>query len=431
MENKNKLWREITSLLDELYSPRKRDREANRIRSKVNGFETEDEAVSFLEGEKARLQGEMAAKPRKSSKKALPWLVVGGVFLTIVITIVVAMVLGKSQTTNATASSSSTPVAQVASTTTESNKNGIEPFEVAPYGENPGGKMIPGDVNENAFTGELDKDVAKMLYEAEHRPEALKGYAKSFGLNTNLKEWMVKKDSKTFLSEEAQALFFELKATIPTYQWKHTDNVGVNGYSTGIVNGEFVQNANPQDYTGWSGWIVEKDGTYIVFLDWCGNGTHPNPFKGVPKKELPTPPKPPTPPTPPSNPPLEAKNQAQEPASQGNAPIGGGQKEEPGVQGPADNTTPSFPSTYQAPSTTPSAPAGGNGGGGINNSPHGSFQNPGGGNTVIDPNGGVTTPSTNYDPLVGQTPPPVQNQDGNNSGINQGSTDPNNIPVED
>ncbi|MDO4872335.1 MAG: hypothetical protein Q4A27_02835 [bacterium] len=355
-----------------------------------------------------------------------------GIGLIVVLTAIVSLMFslggGNATKTEAKAKGAGTESTTVANTSKKDES--YKEFEVIPYGENPQGKVIPNNSDSDSLSGSVSEKVKTLLSNAAHKPQALENYSRQLGLKIpNDMKWKQEVEGKEYLSKEAQDLYWKLEAILlGEAKTEHVDNIGVTGYASGVQNGELIQ-GEKFDYSNWSGVKITYKGYTFYTLDYCGNTVTPSPIPGV--KKIPkviTPPEQPSKKTPPPKEQLEPKKAEQDPAQQGNAPIGGGRNATSTVEEPADNTAPSFPNTYQAPAPQNGGGAQNGGTSGLNDAPSGSFSDANG-QTTVNPNGSVQTPNGNYRPLVGVTPPPVQNPD-TNSGVNNGAVDANTIPVD-
>ncbi len=302
-KKKQKIWREITALLNKLYDPLERDREASRIRSVVSESETEDEAISFLEEEKARLQNEMAAKPRKSSK-ALPWALAigGGIFLVIVTTIVVAMALGKSQPAVATAADSSSSLTTVASAPDSSTlKDDFFKVDESATVNAFGRLFETGDVGvaddaPEVFSEDMKRNLEVDLKLAATDPEVLESVIRNALKKDIPKQMTVEVDGSLYMSMDARKLWKEYFLHMMEEYRKglqvETAKEGTKAYMDGVdKNDNYIVSSTPLDLSGQRMLIFhDVDGNIVKKAFFCGNFVLQEVPKGTPRGEIPTPP---------------------------------------------------------------------------------------------------------------------------------------------
>ena len=394
-------------------------------------------------------------KSKRKLKKG--WLVTALLaIVAITVAIIVTLFNASNSKKQATAIKEQPKVETLSIESTGANKDDF--FKVEKISSNMFGNLIPtqltgkpDQVGVETLDGNATNMVKQTLIAAAKNPTTLAGVARAYiSRDVKMPEKMTTTiDGQEYLSPEAQELWAEVwthaSKTLTDKDTAVVNSIPVSGYTDGMdKNGAYFVDSRRRDFSTENGLRFKNSKGEVVYQDAdCGNFVWETPPKGVPQKPA-NPqsfnPQPPAP-TPDPDPTPDPKNPSLDPAVQGNAPVGGGRNASSTIEEPADNTAPSFSSSYQAPApptattpstTTPSAPPANTGGGnaGIVNAPSGSFDDSNG-RTVVDPGGGVTTPSTSYDPLVGQTPPPVENGNTSNSGVNNGSADANSIPMDD
>lgn len=439
------LSKELFRLIDINYESKESQDKIGNIEGRLANLKDED-AIRILEEEI-----EKEKLTRRSAKKGRSLFILLSIATTILFVAITVVYLSGPPIpdTKKDSSSSSKVIANAKEQKIENKKSEeVTPFEVLPYKDNAAGKVIPSDYSDNSLTGDAKKDIELILFNAEHRPAALESYATLFGINVDGIEWIEKKGDKEFLSKDAQAVYHKLRDILLfKSKAKHTDDVGVTGYATGVNNNNFVQDSRQLNYKGWSGVVIEYQDYNFYILDYCGNPIFNKYSPGVKIEELPMPSTPPgkekpKPTPPPTSKKPEPKDPKKDPVQNGNAQVGGGKNADQKVTEPANNEAPKFAPEYKAPeapvvseSTTtqePSTKATVE----IKNAPSGKFSDSNG-DTSVSKNGAVTTPKANYDALVpdrsnkhSYTPPKVQNKDTDNSGVNDGYMDGNSIPID-
>lgn len=315
-----------------------------------------------------------------------------------------------------------------------------EEWLVHDRGANKQEKVIANNSNKNSLSGDPVKDVNELLKSAQHDPEVLRGLSIQFGTidKDDIKAKLASKakDGKVYINKKGQNIYYRLKGKLATLKAESTKiDSDVNARNSGISNGEFVLDSQVRNFKGQNVLKLTDSKNKVYYnLDYCGNCLFPanKNYGGIGQKSLPTPPKPKeekpsnngtTPPPPTTNKP-EIKIESKNPNLIPDAKVGGGKNINPGVDGPAVETAPSFQKSYQAPaapsgpSASPSVTTSPSGAftansttvGGktynnnIHNSSSGSFSDVNG-KTKMENNGAVSSPRGNYSPLVGTTPP--------------------------
>lgn len=366
---------------------------------------------------------------------------------------------------------------KIASIEAGSNNLKDEFFKIEKFTSNKFGNLVPAELvgkpdnaETEAVSGTAKDMVVQTLTAAAHNPTTLIGVARGY-LSRDVKipeEMTVTIDGQEYLSMEARELWAECWASaskmLADKDTQIVNSIPVSGYTDGMdKNGNYVIDSQRRDFSTENGLRFKNAEGKTVYQDAdCGNFIWETPIKGVPQKPLnpqsvpptrtpqpqpkpePKPePKPDPSPKPNPNPqpqPQPKPGQKQpslDPVAQGNAVNGGGKNESNSVQGQASNVAPSFKDSYQAPQAPkpsvqqPSANSNAKPSSGISNATSGSFTDSNG-TTTVGQNGSVKTPTQNYSPLAGNevTPPPVENGNTTNSGVNNGSMDANSIPMD-
>ena len=348
-------------------------------------------------------------KSKRKIKKG--WLVTALLaIVAITVAIIVTLFNASNSKKQATAIKEQPKVENLSIESTGTNKDDF--FKVEKISSNMFGNLIPtqltgkpDQVGVETLDGNATNMVKQTLIAAAKNPTTLAGVARAYiSRDVKMPEKMTTTiDGQEYLSPEAQELWAEVwthaSKTLTDKDTAVVNSIPVSGYTDGMdKNGAYFVDSRRRDFSTENGLRFKNSKGEVVYQDAdCGNFVWETPPKGVPQKPA-NPqsfnPQPPAP-TPDPDPTPGPKNPSLDPAVQGNAPA---------------NT--------------------GGGNAGAVNAPSGSFDDSNG-RTVVDPGGGVTTPSTSYDPLVGQTPPPVENGNTSNSGVNNGSADANSIPMDD
>lgn len=351
-----------------------------------------------------------------------------------------------------------------------SNELKDEFFKIEKFNSNKFGNLVPAELvgkpdnaDTEAVSGTAKDMVVQTLTVAAHNPTTLIGVARGY-LSRNVKipeEMTVTVDGQEYLSMEARELWAECWASaskmLADKDTQVVNSIPVSGYTDGMdKNGNYVIDSQRRNFSTENGLRFKNAEGKTVYQDAdCGNFIWETPIKGVPQKPLnpqsipptrtpqkpePKPePKPNPDPSPNPNPnpqPQPKPGQKQpslEPTAKGEAGIGGGTGANTQGQAATD-VAPSFKDSYQAPpkpSVQPSANSNAKPSSGISNATSGSFTDSNG-TTTVGQNGSVKTPTQNYSPLAGNevTPPPVENGNTTNSGVNNGSMDANSIPMD-
>lgn len=322
-------------------------------------------------------------------------------------------------------------------------------------GENKQEKVIANNSNKNSLSGDPVKDVNELLKSAQHDPEVLRGLSIQFGTidKDDIKAKLASKakDGKVYINEKGKNIYYRLKGKLATLKAESTKiDSDVNARNSGISNGEFVLDSQVRNFKGQNVLKLTDSKNKVYYnLDYCGNCLFPadKNYGGIGKKYLPAPPKPKkekpsssgtTPPPTTEKP--EIKIESKNPNLIPDAKFGGGKNINPGVDGPAVETAPSFQESYQAPAapSEPSATTSSSGAfssnsttvgektynNNIHNSLSGNFSDVNG-ETKMESNGTTSSPRRRYSPLVGTTPPaPTQNAQQSTSPITDDINEP-------
>lgn len=383
------------------------------VQLKASAFETEQEKLEYLEGILSKLKPNI-------------WPVIVLAILGLLVIIVTAWYLLAPKSAN-----SSTTVASSTISSVNLPKEDFQIFDYKVDGDtvvydsqiaNTQHKVFANGSAENTLSANAESAVNEMVQYMSHNATALKEKAMTFNIvstNTDVKDWLEKKDGKVYYNHKGKDVFYQTKAFLSRSQTSSKRmEEGSNYYTTGVNDkGDVVVSKNSQNLSGQEYVEVSnpKDSTekysYRVLI-YCGNTVLKNKVPGIPTEKIEIPPAKPGKPDKPSESKVEKKDPSKDPANQGKAPVGGGQND--GSENGTETTQAKLPESYSAP-TAPSAPASStapaqdarisepsqwSGAGKITDS---------NGTTKVTDNGAVTTPDNrSYDGLVGKSAPKVE-----------------------
>lgn len=302
-------------------------------------------------------------------------------------------------------------------------------------------KISPSRPGEDAIRANSPQAaVSQILWSARHNEVALENLLLQYGIPVPAK-LAEEKGGKRFLTQDAQNAYYQVEKifTTATLQSGAFDLMK-NTTSTGMgKGGVLVQDENPRDWSNYQMLQVVYNGKAYYHNYYCENAQLHTPYKTVPKKEIPAPPTPPKEKTPPPTTQVVPKKAEEAPPM----PHGGGKidgSDNPPtswVEPPAQYVAPEAPKPSEQPAQ-PSTPQGNQGSSGAVTPPS-NWQGSGGfsdsnGRTTVGSDGSVQTPSGGTRPgLTGQNTvvPPIQNGGTTNQGVNDGSKDANEIPMDD
>ncbi|MDO4902429.1 MAG: hypothetical protein Q4A21_02630 [bacterium] len=309
-------------------------------------------------------------------------------------------------------------------------------------------KISPSRPGEDAIRANSPQAaVSQILWSGRHNEVALENLLRQYGIPVPAK-LAEEKGGKRFLTQDAQNAYYQVEKIFTTATLESgAFDLMKNTTSTGMgKGGVLVQDENPRDWSNYQMLQVVYNGKAYYHNYYCENAQLHTPYKTVPKKEIPAPPTPPKektpPPTtqtpPPSTTTVPKKAEEAPPMPQGGGKVDGSNNPPTSwVEPPAEYVAPEAPKPSEQ-TTQPSAPQGNQGsGGGV--TPPSNWQGNGGfsdsnGRTNVGSDGSVQTPSGDTRPgLTGQNVvvPPVQNGGTTNQGVNDGSKDANEIPMDD
>jgi hypothetical protein len=255
----------------------------------------------------------------------------------VVVCLLISVSLAVLSNARSSSTATSTATATTTATTTASPSVAACDPKFVQVGANNADGKVDGDFEQKyaAATSKAanlsDAQKQLLLTESANNAQRLAIWANAYGLYANPNDWNTLSVNDNCLSAAGQILYYQFEGALNAKGTTFAEgDAPATGYNSGVNgNGTYQVYAAP----GVTGnrkaiKVTLPNGTVVWIMIRCGNVVYSTPPPGVPTTTPPTT-KPPT--KPPTSPPTtKQKVPSQDPAAQGNAPVGGGKNIDPG-----------------------------------------------------------------------------------------------------